>query len=180
MKQYSREDIDLVMALSGFNEEVAMRALVLRDELAKLRMDGFNHPEAIDELSLRMKRLVGSKRRPSFPLTLSPTARLTKRHRKSKSLETTMTSDLLLAPSYLPQKNSYERLSSSASTFSPRAKRVHDRGEESAVLHKRQRLLDALEVDYDASQLHNGADDNEVTVRGVGMIISLGLRCWHH
>jgi len=66
---FSRQELDLVMEIAGINEEGAMRALILRSELAKLRHDGFNHPEAINELARRMKRLAGSKRRISLSLT---------------------------------------------------------------------------------------------------------------
>lgn len=65
---FSRQELDLVMEMAGINEEGAMRALILRSELAKLRNDGFNHPEAINELARRMKRLAGSKRRISWSM----------------------------------------------------------------------------------------------------------------
>jgi len=67
---FTKKEIETVMELSGFNEEGARRALVLKEEISKLKKEGFNHPEAIDELSRRMKRLSGSKRR-SSPLSLS-------------------------------------------------------------------------------------------------------------
>lgn len=60
---FTRQELELVMEIAGVNEEGATRALILKSELAKLREDGFNHPEAINELSRRMKRLAGSKRR---------------------------------------------------------------------------------------------------------------------
>lgn len=63
--RFTRQELELVMEMAGVNEEGATRALILRSELAKLRHDGFNHPEAINELSRRMKRLAGSKRRGS-------------------------------------------------------------------------------------------------------------------
>jgi len=67
---FTRKEIETVMELSGFNEEGARRALILKQEISKLKKEGFNHPEAIDELSRRMKRLSGLKRR-SSPLSLS-------------------------------------------------------------------------------------------------------------
>lgn len=169
-KNYSREDLALVMELSGFNEEGAIRALVLRDELSKLRKDGFNHPEAIDELSLRMKRLVGTKRRPSLPITLSPTSnKITKRLKKAKSMDPSVgDTNSLLASSLLHQRFSFEELQRIASTApivtpSSLRKRLYGDGGED-FLAKRQRLLDAL--DYEASQLEHGHDgDNEVSVR---------------
>jgi hypothetical protein len=78
---FTRQEIELVMEIAGINEEGATRALILRSELAKLRHDGFNHPEAINELSRRMKKLAGSKRRVS-----TSAERVEGKHRRKDSL----------------------------------------------------------------------------------------------
>lgn len=89
---FSRQELELVMEIAGINEEGAMRALILRSELAKLRQDGFNHPEAINELSRRMKRLAGSKRRVS--LTSDPTTLNTSKHRKREGFSSSLPAPL--------------------------------------------------------------------------------------
>lgn len=92
-KCFSRQELELVMEMAGINEEGAMRALILRSELAKLRHDGFNHPEAINELARRMKRLAGSKRRVSLSTVLGAEGADTK-HRKKDSIFSSLTPSL--------------------------------------------------------------------------------------
>lgn len=59
------------MQLAGFTSEVdAIRTLIVREELAKLRNRGLQHPQAIDELVARLKVLAGMKRR-TTPTTLA-------------------------------------------------------------------------------------------------------------
>jgi len=58
-----QEDIELVMGLAEFTKEDAIRALIVREELVKLRQKGFQAHEAVDKLIDRMKILVGSKRK---------------------------------------------------------------------------------------------------------------------
>jgi hypothetical protein len=84
---FSRQELELVMEIAGVNEEGATRALILKSELSKLRHDGFNHPEAINELSRRMKRLAGSKRRGVLPLE-----RVEGKHRRKGSISSSRVS----------------------------------------------------------------------------------------
>lgn len=92
-KCFSRQELELVMEMAGINEEGAMRALILRSELAKLRHDGFNHPEAINELARRMKRLAGAKRRVSLSAVLGAEGAETK-HRKKDTIFSSLTPSL--------------------------------------------------------------------------------------
>jgi len=150
---YTREDLDLVMELSGFNEEGALRALVLRDELAKLRGDGFNHPEAVDELSLRMKRLVGGKRRLGLSFSRSPTTA----RRVSKRLKRFNTMGEELLESTFPPSLSFEEL-----VLPSHRKRAHEEGRrEGEDFFSKRQLLDVLDFEAASTQPDEG---NEVTL----------------
>lgn len=149
--QYSREDIELVMELSGFNEEGALRALVLRDELTKLRVDGFNHPEAIDELSLRIRRLVGRKRKISVSAAPTESMSVMKKLRKSMEEQLNELDMGLFAP--LKQRLSFDGLG--AFLLPPRKRVLEDND---SFIVKRQKLLDAL--DNEATSLQDMGDES--------------------
>lgn len=51
------------MQHTGFNSLNAIRALLVKEELVKLREKGLDPPQAIDELIVRMKSLSGTKRK---------------------------------------------------------------------------------------------------------------------
>jgi len=56
-------EIKMVMDLASFTKVEAVRALVVKDELVKLRKKGIDAPKAVDELVERMKTFSGVKRR---------------------------------------------------------------------------------------------------------------------
>jgi len=58
-----QDDIDLVMEMTDFNEVDAVRTLIVKEELSKLKRAGMESHKAIDELVDRMKTLTGMKRK---------------------------------------------------------------------------------------------------------------------
>jgi len=66
------DEVNVVMKLAGFStQEDAVRALIVKEELVKLRRQGLPALEAIDELIKRMKVLIGGKRKAFDSLSIS-------------------------------------------------------------------------------------------------------------
>ncbi len=60
--QCSDQNLQLVSKLSGFDRRGAMRVLLIREELVRLRQLGYSTSDAIYELVNRIRRIAGQKR----------------------------------------------------------------------------------------------------------------------
>eukprot|EP01112_Ceratiomyxa_fruticulosa_P012478 TRINITY_DN3458_c0_g1_i2.p1 TRINITY_DN3458_c0_g1~~TRINITY_DN3458_c0_g1_i2.p1 ORF type:complete len:396 (-),score=89.29 TRINITY_DN3458_c0_g1_i2:130-1317(-) len=61
---FTREEMEIVMQISGFSREGALKALKLRSELKRLRLSGMTPIEAIQELANRVRVRGGSSSQP--------------------------------------------------------------------------------------------------------------------
>jgi len=79
-----REEMELVMRTTNFTEDVALKIILLRDEIRKLRNAGRQANDAVDELAKRMKRLIGEKKKHR---RLEPTEKSDCANKRRKSIK---------------------------------------------------------------------------------------------
>eukprot|EP01114_Cavostelium_apophysatum_P003333 TRINITY_DN13162_c0_g1_i1.p1 TRINITY_DN13162_c0_g1~~TRINITY_DN13162_c0_g1_i1.p1 ORF type:complete len:245 (-),score=50.15 TRINITY_DN13162_c0_g1_i1:96-830(-) len=140
------EDVLRVMEMGGFSKIDAMRALLMRDELEKLRLRGLHGTEAIEELGRRLNSLIGSKRKTSDTIDhVSDLHIKAGSHSKKHRSEFSNTSMLSSSSPSSPSVPSPTRQMVSSTQPNSTSNSIHPSSPQSLMLSQKKRFLQSFE-----------------------------------